>query len=167
MSDGVVLDMADVHLYGNAASAFSKLQAVKAVAGPHFGLLHTDHSENPAAPLMRRLNAGSPPSTDFNNGFEESDSAGLPLLWRLYQRPCASFKPPACGYQAEFAQDTSVSHTGGASARIRNGVSNPAGTPAFYLSPPQPTLPGHIYTLTAYAKGQEVSGSARKHQLVR
>jgi hypothetical protein len=244
VSHGIVLDLADVHLYGNAASAYVKLQQVRQAAGTlpvfvgetgyssydgyqpnatgsllfgvppnstateamqayqlntishavaalqlpmiapwsysdftataippshvgsnpleyHFGLLHTDYTQKPAATVMRALNGGSVPSDAFNNGFEQVDAAGLPLLWRLYERPCAGFPAPACGYQADFAGDASVSHTGSASARISNGVNNKYGTPAFYLSPPMPTLPGNVYTLTAYARGNNVSGSAR------
>jgi hypothetical protein len=244
LSGGVKLDFADVHLYGNAASSYSKLeqvlhtadklpvfvgetgyssysgyqpnstgsllfgvpandtateavqayelqtvsQSVRALRMPrvapwsyadftptaippshvasnpleyHFGLLHTDYTEKPAARVMREINTGDEWVPEFNNGFERPDGAGMPLLWRLYARPCATFHPPACGYQADFARDTSVSHTGSASARISQGVSSPAGIPAFYLSPPTPMLAGHAYELAAYARGRNVSGTAR------
>ena len=244
ISAGIALDLANVHLYGNAASACGKLREVMQIAGQvpvfvgetgyssysdfqpsstgsllfgvapnpaateamqayelatashavsslhlpmiapwsyadfaanaippshvasnpleyHFGLLRTDYTEKPAAKFIRERNQGAPPTTEFNNGFERPDDAGLPLLWRVYARPCDAFPPPGCGYQAQFARDTSVAHTGNASARISAGVSNHAGTPAFYLSPPTPTLPGHTYTLSAFAQGKNVSGSTR------
>lgn len=126
-----------------------------------FGLLRTDYSPKSAANLMKAVNEGAAPPSDFNNGFEHLDDSGLPVLWRLRSKPCGAYPAPACGFQAEFAADRTVSHGGGASARIRDGISNSYGMPGFFLSPPTPTLPGHTYTATVYARGRNVSGAAR------
>lgn len=143
------------------ASAIPPSQVASSPPQYDFGLLRTDYSPKPAATLMTSVNSGVALSPDFNNGFEQIDDSGLPTLWRLRSKPCGSYPAPACGFQADFAADTSVSHSGGASARISNGISNQYGMPGFFLSPPTPTLPGHTYTATAFARGQNVAGAAR------
>lgn len=127
----------------------------------HYGLLRTDYSEKPAATFMRALNAGAALSGDFNNGFEQIDPSGLPVLWRLWTRPCGSIPAGACGFQADFAVDRSISYEGTVSARISNGISNQYGIPGYFLSPPMVTVPGQSYTVTAVARGDKVVGVAR------
>lgn len=142
-------------------NAIPPSQVASSPAQYDFGLLHTDYSQKPAAVFMASLNSGETLSDDFNNGFEQIDSSGLPLLWRLRSKPCGPTPSSGCGFQADFAADKTVAHSGTASARISNGVSNQYGVPGFFLSPPVPTVPGHTYTATVFARGQNVVGTAR------
>jgi hypothetical protein len=127
----------------------------------YYGLLRTDTSEKPAAGFMRAVNAGAALSDDFNNGFEQTDPSGLPVLWRLWTRPCDSAPKPGCGFQADFAVDRSLSYEGAVSARISNGISNQYGIPGYFLSPPIVTVPGQSYSVTAFTRGDKVRGVAR------
>lgn len=127
----------------------------------HFGMLRTDYSEKPVAGFLRNLNRGGPIVQDINGGFEQASDKGTPLLWRQWARPCTDFPPPACGYSAEFHVDTQVSHRGKASGRIGHAISSSYGRPAFFLSPTLPTLPGHFYRASAYARGKDISGTTR------
>lgn len=143
------------------ASAIPPSQVASSPPQYDFGLLRTDYSAKSAAALMTGVNSGAALSPDFNNGFEQLDDSGLPVLWRLRSKPCGTYPAPACGFQADFAGDSSVSHSGGASARISSGIGNQYGMPGFFLSPPTPVVPGHTYTATAFARGQNVAGVAR------
>jgi hypothetical protein len=127
----------------------------------HYGALRTDYGEKPVAGFLRQLNRGRPIVDDFNGGFEQASEKGTPLVWRQWSRPCTDFPPPACGYSAEFHVDTQVSRSGKSSGRIGRGISNSHGRPAFFLSPTLPTVPGHTYRASAFAKGKDITGTAR------
>jgi len=101
---------------------------------------------------LTSLLAGNPPDLSFNNGFENSDGNGLPTVWRIYQNA-------SLGFTANFSRDTSVAHTGIASAKISNSTNNSAGTASFFLNPVQYILPGQTYTFSAWAKGLNATGS--------
>jgi hypothetical protein len=68
---------------------------------------------------------------------------------------------PSAGSTANFAQDTSVAHSGVASARISNATGGTSGTPSFWVVPVQPTHPGAQYRAHVYAKGSNVTGFVR------
>ena len=96
----------------------------------YFGLFRADGTLKPAGASIASIYSGEPVDPSFNNGFEECDSAGLPVSWRTWQ-------DASLGFEGEFACDPSVAHTGSHSARIYNSVSSEQGTPGYYLSPVQ------------------------------
>ncbi len=118
----------------------------------YFGLLRQDGSMKPAAATIANLLAGKPVATSFNNGFEQGDGHGLPALWRIDQNASQ-------GYNAKFAWDTTVAHSGHASARISHSTASTHGTASFFLNPVQYVIPGQSYTVSAWAKGLQSTGS--------
>jgi hypothetical protein len=111
------------------------------------GLFRTDGSAKPAALSTGAIFGGEPIDTGFNNGFEEGDGGNLPANWLRWQ--------PAA---ADFARDTDIAHTGGASARIRASTGTPSLLPAFYLTPVTFIAPNRSYTATAWARGADATG---------
>src|SRR5262249_13750244 len=124
------------------------------LAGASYGLRRTDQTEKPALPTLRALNSGARISAYANEGFEAADSSGMPLYWHVLTNPSA-------GSTADFAQDTSVAHSGAASARISNATGGASSTPSFWVVPVQPTHPGAQYRAHVYAKGSNVTGFVR------
>lgn len=120
--------------------------------GYSWGLRRTDMTEKPALSTLRALNSGKRISAFVNEGFEAADSSGMPLYWHMWSNPSA-------GFTADFAQDTSVAHSGTASARISNATGSAAGLPALYVTPVQPTHPGAQYRAHVYAKGSNITGA--------
>ncbi len=118
----------------------------------YYGLFRIDGSEKPAAATIANLLAGAPVETSFNNGFEQGDGQGLPTLWRISQNA-------SLGFTANFARDTTVAHSGNASARISHSTANTHGTASFFLNPIQYVIPGGTYTVSAWAKGLHSTGS--------
>jgi len=117
----------------------------------YFGLFRTDGSEKPAAATIASLLAGNPVETSFNNGFEQGDGQGLPTLWRISQNA-------SLGFTANFARDTTVAHSGNASARISHSKASTHGTASFFLNPIQYVIPGRTYTVSVWAKGLHSTG---------
>ncbi len=117
----------------------------------YFGLFRLDGSQKPAAQTIASLLAGYRVETSFNNGFEQGDGQGLPTLWRIAQNA-------AQGVTADFAQDTTVAHSGYASAKISHSTASPHGTASFFLNPIQYVIPGRTYTVSVWAKGLHTTG---------
>jgi hypothetical protein len=115
-----------------------------------FGLYRVDGSAKPiAASVTSALVTGSV-STSFNEGFETC-AGSTPALWLLFHHT-----------QAQFACDTTVAHSGHASARISASGGDSSGVPAFYLSPPVAGLaPGRVYSATVWARGQNLTGTTQ------
>lgn len=112
-----------------------------------YGLFHTDGSPKPIAGSVSAAFAGSPVDTSFNNGFENC-AGGTPADWLLFH--------PA---QAQFACDSTVAHSGTASARISDSTGDPTGVPAFYTSPVDAHVaPGQVYTASVWARGANLGG---------
>jgi hypothetical protein len=118
----------------------------------YFGVFRLDGSKKPAADTIASLLAGNPVETSFNNGFEQGDGQGLPTLWRLSQNA-------SLGFTANFARDTTVAHSGNASARISHSTASNHGTASFFLNPIQYVIPGRTYTVSVWAKGLHTTGS--------
>jgi hypothetical protein len=118
------------------------------------GLLRADGSAKPVAASVSQLFTNQTIDASFNNGFESgystpaSATGSLPTDWSIFD--------PA---QAQFARDTTVSHSGGASARIENAAASTTQVPAFYISPPRAfVIPGGHYTASVWARGQRATG---------
>jgi hypothetical protein len=118
----------------------------------YFGIYRLDGSAKPAVSTITSLFAGNPIDTSFNSGFERSDGQGLPTIWRIYQNA-------SLGFTADFACDNTASHTGVAAAKISNSTTSTQGIASFYVVPVQYVLPGHIYELSAWVKGLDLTGS--------
>ncbi len=118
----------------------------------YFGLFRRDGSKKPAADTIASLLAGNAVETSFNNGFEQGDEQGLPTLWRISQNA-------SLGFTANFARDTTVAHSGNASAKISRSTASNDGTASFFLNPIQYVIPGQAYTLSVWAKGLNTIGS--------
>lgn len=114
-------------------------------------MFRLDGSAKPVVATYQQLLHGGTVSTLFNNGFEQGDGQ-LPVLWRIYQNA-------SLGFTATFARDSTVSHSGVASASIRNSTESALGTASFYLNPIEPVIPGKKYTLSAWVKGTGVTDS--------
>jgi hypothetical protein len=117
----------------------------------HFGLLRRDGSRKLAAATIASLLAGNPIETSFNNGFEQGDGQGLPTLWRIAQNT-------SLGFTANFAQDTTVAHSGKASTRISHSTTSQHGTTSFFLNPLQYVIPRRTYTVSVWTKGLHATG---------
>jgi hypothetical protein len=124
------------------------------LAGAFDGLRRTDMTEKPALPTLRALNSGARISAFVNEGFEAADSSGMPLYWHVLSNPGG-------GSTADFARDTSVAHSGSASARISNATGSTSSTPSFWVVPVQTTHSGAQYRAHVYAKGSNVTGFVR------
>jgi endo-1,4-beta-mannosidase len=115
-----------------------------------FGLLRIDGSSKPAAESISRFFDSGEIDSSFNNGFEE-DAGGLPAAWRIYHAS-----------EASFARDAHAAHSGVASARISNSTGDSSGLPAFFTTPVSSALatiiPGHVYTVSAWVKGENATG---------
>jgi hypothetical protein len=118
----------------------------------YFGLLRIAGTRKPAADTIASLLAGDPIETSFNNGFEQGDGQGLPTLWRIAQNA-------SLGFTANFAQDTTVAHSGKASASISHSTVSKQGTTSFFLNPIQYAIPGREYSISVWAKGLQATGS--------
>jgi hypothetical protein len=117
----------------------------------YFGLLRGDGSKKPAADTIASLLAGNPVETSFNNGFEQGDGQGLPTLWRISQNA-------PLGFTADFARDTTVAHSGNASASISHSTASSHGIASFFLNPIQYVTPGRTYRVSVWAKGLNTTG---------
>jgi hypothetical protein len=117
----------------------------------YFGLLRVDGSRKPAADTIASLLAGNHIETSFNNGFEQGDGQGLPTLWRISQNA-------ALGITANFAWDTTVAHSGRASASISASTTSKYGAASFFLNPIQYVIPGQTYSVSVWARGLRVTG---------
>ncbi|HEY1833046.1 MAG TPA: hypothetical protein VGG08_01310 [Solirubrobacteraceae bacterium] len=120
--------------------------------GFHMGILHTDGAPKPAATAIADAFAGTPLSSSFNNGFEQSAGhPALPALWRRW-----------LGRDARFAVDRTVAHSGRASARISDARGNHlTGCPAFYAAPIATIQTGATYTASVWARGRSTLGESR------
>lgn len=115
-----------------------------------FGLFHVDGTPKQVVGSVSSYFKTGTISTTFNNGFEVA-AGDLPAQWRTYH-----------GWQGRFARDTTVAHTGRASARISGTTSDPSGGPAFFISPISATVvPGRLYSISAWARGLNLSGETR------
>lgn len=102
-----------------------------------------------ASTISRYFSAGTVDLT-FNNGFEAADSSSLPLNWAI--------RSPT---KARFARDTTVKHSGAASASISQSLPDPKGYPAFTVTPVHYVQPGHSYRASVWVRGRGVTGTAR------
>ena len=116
----------------------------------HFGLFRTDGTPKPVTASITTDLIGGKIFCSFNNGFETGVENGLPADWQV-----------EFGNLAQFARDTSVAHTGTASARIRDSAASGASQPAFLITPPSAVIPGDSYRLTAWAQGASAGGTNR------
>jgi len=130
----------------------------------YFGLYRADGTLKPAGTAIQNIFGSGSVDTSFNNGFENSgglctcasslSSAIVPANWRL----------SGTGY-ASFARDTTVAHSGRASAMITASTVMPGGArPSYFLSPVIGVSPviGPVegqHTLTAWVKGTLTTGS--------
>jgi hypothetical protein len=114
----------------------------------YFGLYHVDGTPKPAAATVKAVFTGAAIDRSINGGFE-ADGGGLPTLWEL----------DGSG-KATFARDTTVSHSGGASARISQ--STDAGDyigPAFLAEPVTGAQPGEFHSLAVWVRGVNATGT--------
>jgi len=115
-----------------------------------YGLYRVNGAPKPVAATVATYFATGKISQSFNNGFE-TPAGKAPAVWGEYH-----------GWQAKFAWDPTVAHTGRASGRISHSTSDPTGGPAFFLSPVNAgVVPGRVYTLTAWARGLHATGETR------
>jgi hypothetical protein len=115
-----------------------------------YGIYWSDGIAKPAASAVAEIFGGMAPDLSFNNGFENSDGSGLPANWSIWQPGSAT-----------FALDTTVSHSGTASARISNSGSGVSGEPGFYVAPVKPIQAGQTYSAGVWAEGVRASGTNR------
>jgi hypothetical protein len=134
-----------------SSAAFPRPPQLATLQQAYFGLLRIDGSRKPAAETIASLLAGNPIETSFNNGFEQGDGQGLPTLWRIAQNA-------SLGFTANFAQDTTVAHSGKASARISHSTESKYGTASFFLNPIQYVIPGQTYSVSVWGKGLLATG---------
>jgi Cellulase (glycosyl hydrolase family 5) len=121
----------------------------------NFGLYRADGSAKPAAASVSNFFCGKAVDTSFNNGFEQFEwdpatSLNLPMLWQVYM--------PNLG---NFQIDTTVAHSGSASAEIWNSKSSSSGNPSFFITPIANITAGSLHTATAYVKGKDATGTTQ------
>lgn len=114
------------------------------------GLQRIDGTLKPAGVATARYFDTGEVDLSFNNGFEATDGAGLPLQWLIWQPELAT-----------FGRDTSVARSGSASARISMSRRNPAAVPAFTTSPIKTIAPGNEYRAAVWSRGEKMTGHAR------
>jgi hypothetical protein len=112
------------------------------------GIFRADGSAKPAVWAVFRMEYGAAQITDLNNSFEQ-DASGYPAYWRLW------------GWgSATFARDTTVAHSGTASARLNATTTVSGGTaPSFYTAPVDGAQPGRTYSLSSWVRGSAATGS--------
>jgi hypothetical protein len=126
--------------------------AIPGTPGPTqylFGLYRLDGTAKPAAASVRAAFTGQPMSTDVGGGFEGT-SLVVPGQWaeRLAD-------------QASFAVDPAVARSGSRSLRVSASLGDATGWPSAWTGPVQPVRPGTTFTVTAWAKGTDVTGTNR------
>jgi hypothetical protein len=115
-----------------------------------FGLFRPYGSPKPAATALRSFYQANSIATTFNNGFETS-AGDQPAEWLQWH-----------AWQARFAWDPQVAHSGRGSARISSSGGDSTGVPAFYTTPIDPVVaPGTTYTASAWVRGFQASGWTR------
>lgn len=214
---GAPLDVADMHFYGDEASAYSWMLAAKQAAGSL--PLFLGEIGSPA------MGDGDPEAADlqqahwFSVVFAAARAAGVsvPAPWILYDfKPGAIPEPqssdPSSYYyglysatgqwrpsvsvvqqafvgrnldtsnlnfnlggrnnmpmvwtpylprQGKLAYDSKVGHLGRGSVRLSDTRLSRIGAPSFYLTPTNPAIPGQLWTVSVWAKGNNVNGTAQ------
>jgi hypothetical protein len=118
-----------------------------------YGILRLDGTLKPVAVTLHTFLGNGSLDTGFNNGFEESYAAGqvrLPTEWGI-----------AGASAGHFALDTTVAHSGQASARLGMTAGAGSAAPAYVISPIAPLLPGQRYRASAWARGRDATGATR------
>jgi hypothetical protein len=118
-----------------------------------YGILRLDGTLKPAAVTLHTFLGNGSIDTGFNNGFEESYAAGqvrLPTEWGI-----------AGASAGHFALDTTVAHSGQASARLAMTAGTGSATPGYVISPIAPLLSGQRYRASVWARGKDATGSTR------
>jgi len=100
-------------------------------------------------PAMRVAKGATVGAIVPNSSFEVA-AGGEPAQWSIDDAT-----------QGTFAWDTTVAHTGRASARIRGSTGQSNAVPAFYVTPSITIIPGAAYTATVWARGQNATGGTR------
>lgn len=120
-------------------------------SGYHFGLFRVDGRPKPAATSERRFFAHGSVSLAFNGGFEQSVARRHdPAVWREWL--------PS---EATFALDSTVAHSGRASARIVGASGDATGCPGFYTTPIAAIRSGRAYRASAWVRGRAATGASR------
>jgi hypothetical protein len=115
-----------------------------------FGLYHAYGSPKPIVASLAREFAQGSVELWFNQGFERC-SYGVPYIWQRLDK--------GAGF---FSCDTTVAHGGQASVRISHSSGNTSDGPAFVVCPPLAgPLTGSVYTVTAWARGSNLTGSTQ------
>ena len=112
-----------------------------------FGLFRADGSPKPAAATIAALFGGAPIDTAFDPGFEQA-AGDDPADWRLGL-------PGA----ANFARDSTVAHSGRASALIGQSTDDNGAAPCWYIEPMGQAVPGRRVTLRVWVRGRSVTGT--------
>jgi len=119
-----------------------------------FGLFHASGEAKPAAAELRTIFSGGQ-MDGFNAGFEDAVRAEygrtVPALWRV-----------RTASNATFARDSSVAHSGAASARIDGAATGTHPDAAFVIAPVDPAVSnGDRSTATVFARASSACGEVR------
>lgn len=77
-------------------------------------------------------------------------SSNLPMLWQVYMLNLGNFQI-----------DTTVAHSGSASAEIWNSTSSLSGNPSYFITPIANITAGSQHTATVYVKGKDATGTTQ------
>lgn len=113
-----------------------------------FGLYTTTGQPLPAASVVKDAYKGLGSNTS-NLGFDLSGDNGLPAVWSPYL--------PSQGI---LAYDPNVGRLRHGSVSLSNTRLSSLGMPSFYLVPVNPAIPSQLWTVSVWAKGIDVNGTA-------
>jgi hypothetical protein len=115
----------------------------------HFGLYTAAGQPRPAALVVRAAFSGRSASTS-NLNFALAGKNGQPMVW-------ARDLPT----QGVLAYDPRVGYLRSGSVRLSATRLSRRGAPSYYLVPDKPAVPGQIWTVSVWATGTRVNGTAQ------
>jgi hypothetical protein len=114
----------------------------------YFGLYTLTGQQRPAALVVRQAFSGRSASTS-NLGLSLSGGDWEPMIW-------SPFLPD----QGILAYDPRVGHLRPGSVRLSDTRISQRGAPSFFLVPANPAIPGQLWSVSAWATGTHVNGTA-------
>ena len=135
-------------LYDFESGAIPPPEAPAPAITYHFGLYSASGQWRPSVWVVKQAFAGQ--NVDFTNSTSGLSGMHSMLVWTP--------DPPQ---QGELAYDPEVGYLQPGSVRLSNTHTSQAGSPAFTLVPTQPAIQGQLWTVSVWAKGINVNGTAR------
>jgi len=135
-------------LYDFESGAIPPPEAPAPAITYHFGLYSASGQWRPSVWVVKEAFAGQ--NVDFTNSTSGLSGMHSMLVWT-----------PDLPQQGELAYDPEVGYLQPGSVRLSSTHTSQAGSPAFSLVPTQPAIPGQQWTVSVWAKGTNINGTAQ------